>query len=65
MIEEIKENNEKISLLIDLYENLKSKKIESKEEEETIRLKMGVIKEQILKSTFKIKKSLNKLLLDI
>ena len=65
MLEEIKENNEKISLLIDLYENLKNKEIESKEEEETVSIKMKVIKEQILKSTFKIKKSLNKLLLDI
>jgi len=60
MIDVIRENNEKISLLVDLYEDLE-KSLSSKGDEETTRLKMVVAKEQILKSTFKIKSALTQL----
>ena len=52
MIEKIRENVEKMSLLSDLGEELSSKT----DEESKLRLK--VTKEQILKSTYKIKKIL-------
>ena len=60
MIDKIKENNEKISLLVELYEDLE-KNMSSKDDDETIRLKMSVAKEEILKSTFEIKRALTQL----
>ncbi len=60
MIDGIKEDVEKISLLVDLYEDLE-KSLSSKGDGETTRLKMVVAKEQILKSTFKIKRALTQL----
>jgi hypothetical protein len=61
MIDEIRENTEKISLLVDMYEGLGKNASKNTQDEETARIKMKVIKEQILKSTFRIKKILTRM----
>ncbi len=55
MIEKIREEVEKISLLADLGEELSLKN------DEESRLRLNVAKEQILKSTYNVKKILTKL----
>ncbi len=55
MIEKIREEVEKISLLADLGDELSLKN------DEESRLRLNVAKEQILKSTYNVKKILTKL----
>jgi len=55
MIEKIRENVEKMSLLSDLGEELSSK------DDEESKLRLKVTKEQILKSTYNVKKILTQL----
>ena len=57
MLDKIRENTEKISLLVDICEDLQSKASTSNEEGNN-QLKINVAKEQILRSTFEIKKIL-------
>jgi len=61
MIDEIRENTEKISLLVELCNDLENKVSSGKIEEENNKLKLNVAKEEILKCTFRIKKVLSQL----
>jgi len=60
MIQEIKQDIEKISVLSELCDDLERKKSGSPDDRE-ISLRLNVAKEEILKSTYNIKRILTKI----
>jgi len=61
MIEQIKEDVEKISVLAELCEDLVNKGSNSAYGEHETKLRIDVAKDQILKSTYNIKRILTKI----
>ncbi len=55
------ENLEKINILSELYDELKTQSFQTDEGVHYTKLKMSYIKEQIIKLTFEVKRSLGKI----
>jgi hypothetical protein len=60
MIQEIKQDVEKISVLAELCEDL-ARRVGSNSDEKELKLRLNVAKEEILKSTYNIKRVLAKI----
>ena len=61
MIKSIKEDVERISVLTELCEDLIKRETPSEENENEIQLRINIAKEEILKSTYNIKRILTKI----